>query len=80
MHISNKTKTLATKGTTTMSHQNLEFAPVTVEEVATWERERSSEELHSLLGRRMAAIAVDNIDAADDDEGVDAGLFDLMTV
>ena len=60
-----------------MAISELELAPASVEQLETWSRERSEDELHNLLGRRMAAVALDNIDADDDDE---AGLYDLMTV
>lgn len=56
---------------TTQSNQ------VTVDDIMTWTRQRDDNEIHGLLGRRMAAIAMDSADADDDEE---AGLYDLMTV
>lgn len=46
-------------------------------DIATWTRQRSSEEIHNLLGRRMKALALENVDL---EEGEEIALYDLMTV
>jgi hypothetical protein len=46
-------------------------------DIATWTRERSTEEIHNLLGRRMSALTLEFADVEDDEE---VGLYDLATV
>jgi hypothetical protein len=46
-------------------------------DIATWTRQRSTEEIHNLLGRRMAALTLENVEVDDDEE---FALYDLMTV
>lgn len=57
------------------------FAPKTKKlstgDLATWTRERSTEEIHNLLGRRLMALTLENVDVEDDEE---FALYDLMTV
>ena len=50
---------------------------LTAGDIATWTRERSTEEIHNLLGRRLSALALENVDIEEDEE---FALYDLMTV
>jgi hypothetical protein len=46
-------------------------------DIATWTRERSSDEIQNFLGRRMNALSVEYAEVEDDEQ---VGLYDLVTV
>ena len=62
-----------------MSLSELQLAPVSVETLESWNRERSTDELYTLLGRRMGAVALDTV-SDEESSYEDAQLFDLATL